>query len=505
MKDFKLLYILLALVLLQSCYKDKGHYDLHPINAITIKDNASGSLIAVEVGDTIKLAPQILQTMPVEEKELEYEWSVYDNSPNSPYNLPNTVIDSTRNLSYVVKGAPFTLGQRYRLTYKVTDKTTGVSSFLLYQLLISNSFREGWLLLEDVDGTTDMSIILPNDTVVHHLYTSTNAAAPLGKPLRLELTPFGVTDDLSASGKRMYIVAEGGAVELNYLTFEKLFDYPQLFFKAPVPADPEYINWRGYLYGSRQYGGDGIIIDDGKIHYNLVGGFPGAKYWGAELLAPGVNLDYRIFPFVAGGINYNSAYSMVVYDNKNQRFYAVSSTALNAFPASASNSLFDMNNTGLEMIYMDSSNVLGEYNTIMNGAGTPYYLRFSTDATTAAPVITLAKATIADAKILQASSWTSSTITPHIYYSIDNHIYRYETTSNTVASIFSFPSGESITKLLYRKGIPGSQSPYLLAATWNGSEGKLYLFPVTATGNLSNYTKHYSGFNKIVDISYKLP
>lgn len=491
-------------MLLQGCYKDKGNYTLHPINEVTIKDSASSKLIALRVGDTLKLHPIIESTEGKTDADYIYEWSVYDNTPSSDYNLPRTVIDSSRNISYVIKGAPFTLGQNYQLTFKVTDKQTGVSAYGFYSLLISNDLREGWLVLENDKGHTDMSIVLPTDTIIHHLYTDRNAATPLGEPLRLELTLFDVTDGLSTAGKRMYLVAKGNAVELNYLTFEKKFDYANLFFKVPGTPDPSYVNWHGYLSGSRLFSSAGVIIDNGKLHYNLVGGFPGAKMWGAELLNPSGSLNYQLFPFVAGGITYSSAYPMVVYDNVGKCFYTVSSTALGDFPASASDDIFNMNHVGMELINMDSSNVLGQYNTIFKSGNAAWYIKFSTEAKTDAPVVTLAKNQITDPTILTASSFTSSTTTPHIYYSLDNAIFRYETTSNTNLKSYTFPASEKITKLSYRKGVPGALTPYLMVATYDGQQGKLYVFPIDAVGNLKTPIKTYKGFSKIVDVNFKV-
>lgn len=504
MNLIKLTTSFLLLALVSGCYKDKGNYSYLPINGINIKDSSSKTLIAIGVGDTLKLTPKIEQTLQAD--SLSYEWFVYDNTPSSAYNLPQTVIARTRNLAYKIDVATFTLGRNYKLTYKVTDLKTGVSSFLLYNLLISNDFREGWLVLENINGVADLSIVLPSGKIVHHLYSGQNASSPLNDPLRLEMTSFDVTDALSASGKRMYLVSAGDAVELNYLTFEKRFNYEELFFKAPVPKKPQYINWFGYYYRPDYISsGGGIIINNGQLHYNLTGGFPGAKMWGAELLNPDGRLDYQIYPFVAGGYTYNAAYSVVVYDNVYKRFYVVGSTGLKSFPITASNDVFDMNNVGMDMVYMDSSNVHSQYNAIFQKDETPYYIRFSTVASVAAPVVTLTKALINTPDILNAGSLTSSTITPHIYYSIDNKVFRYETTSNTVALVYSFPEGENITKLRYRKGIPGLPESCLVAATWNGTEGKLYEFTVSPVGGISVPDKEYVGFQKIVDVNYKLP
>jgi len=500
------LLLLAVTVLFYSCYKDNGNYDYTAINKLTVTDTASATRKFIVPGDTLRLTPVIKQTLGTNEDSLTYFWSAYDNSSNSDYTVPPITLATTRNLNYVMGGS-FTLGQDYRLTLKVTDKITGVSAFVQYDLTIANKFAQGWMLFEDKSGAGDIAMILPANTIERNVYSDRNKANPLGKPVALMSTQFSITDDMSAPGKRIYLLTENDGQELNGLTMIKKFDYGYLFFAKPAVVKPSYQGWTGYLSGVNQFQRSGVAINDGKIYTNLVGGFPGIKKWGEALITPAGNYNYNIAPYIAGGVISSPTYATVVYDNIGKRFYVVGTTSLTAFPTSASNTVFDMNNVGLDLVSMDSASVSGTYNAIMKDAtNNPFLLQFKTTSTVADPVITMAKIAMNAPGIAGTKLITTSTLTPHIYYAIGNKINKYETTSNTYKEVASLPAGETVTKVIYQKYVPGTAVTRLVVSTWNGTEGKVYYYNISNVGDLSTtYTNVFTGFARIVDMAYKYP
>lgn len=495
------LILLVATLLLSACYKDKGNYDYHDVNEITVADPVAASRIYIYQGDTLKLTPAISQTIPSD--DLSYAWFVYNNSSNSEYTLPRDTISRERNLSHKITGDIFVLGENYRLTLKVTDNKTGISSFRQYDLTISNKYGSGWMFLEEKGGEGDMSMILPDNTVEHSVYSLLNPSSPLGKPVSITSTSFNITDDLSAANKRIYIQMESDAIELNNLTLTKKFEIGYLFFARPQVVKPAYIGWTAYLSGVNPFQRMGIAINNGQVHTNLVGGFPGIKKWGEAIVNPAGVYDYDIAPFIAGATGYSATYPVVVYDKKYKRFYSVGANALAAFPAAAS-TVFDMNNVGMDLLLLDSSNVVDRYNAVMKSGTVPYLLQFKTATTTADPVVTVATVEMNAPGIVDAPALASSTLTPHIFYAVGNKLYKYETTSNTYAEVYAFAGGESVTKMDYQKVDPTTGQQRLVVATWNGTESKVYFFTVSSVGDLGGtYTDIFGGFNKIIDFTYK--
>ncbi|ULT40432.1 PKD-like family lipoprotein [Niabella defluvii] len=493
--------LLLLLLVFAGCYKDQGNYDYKKINEISVTDAAAAQRIFINQGDTLRLNPAVSQTIP--SGDLSYAWFMYNNSPNSSYAMPRDTIARTPNLVFRVTGDLFVLGENYRVTVKVTDNKTGISAVRQYDITVANKYAQGWMFLEEKGTGADLSMILPDNSVEHNIYSLLNPAAPLGKPVSITTTRFDVTDDLSTPNRRIYIQTESDAIELSSLTLTKKFDIGYLFFAKPRIVKPTYIGWAAYISGASPWQRMGIAINNGQVHTNLVGGFPGIKKWGEAIANPAGVYDYDIAPYIAGGSTYAATYPVVVYDKKYKRFYSVGSNALTAFPAAAS-TIFDMNNVGMDLLLLDSANVTDRYNAVMKDGTTPYLLQFRTVAATDDPVVTIAKVAMNAPGIVSASALASSTLTPHIFYAVGNKLYKYETTSNTTAEIFGFPATETITRMDYLKAVSGTGQQRLVVATWNGSEGKVYFFNVSAVGDLGgSYTHVFNGFNKIIDFAYK--
>lgn len=495
------LLVLISTVFL-GCYKDSGNYDYTAINKLSLSDPAKDSRIQLKLNDMLELEPTVIQSINKDESNLEYHWSYYeqraDGGPSDYISLSNS-----KKLEAILRAPDFILGRNYRVISEITDRNTGVSAYLYYNIAIVNEYNQGWILLEDLSGTAQLSFILPDGRTVVGL-----SKPDIGKPVKLELAARTITDDLSPSGRRIYVIGEQNGFELDYQTLTPKLGYNDLFYIVPNPIKIEYLNWPSSI---------GIAINNGIVHSNLTGGFPGAKRWGAALLSTKKSLDYKASPYVAGGIiaaSGFSSYPSVVYDNTNKCFAYIGSAiggagaALTAFPSSASNTeIFDMNDVGMEMLFMDSANIVGEFNAIMKDAGNaPYLLRFKTlYQTSGSPVITLAKYQMNAPDIINLSAAAGATATPHVFYAEGNKLYRHETTSNTTTQPFSFAAGETVTKMDYQQKGEGLTNPRLVVATWNGTEGKVYYFSLSNVGDFTTYSEVFTGFGKVMDLAYKVP
>lgn len=506
---YRVLFIL-SLLVLSSCYKDHSNTDLAPINKIEVTDTKAASQFVVFQGDSLKLKPTLSQALNNNLSQLEFTWIVYNNNGAVSLAAPRVEISKDYELKYLVKGDPFILGEPYIVRLGVKDKTTGVTSYLNYSVLIGNKYGTGWLVLEDKAGKGDLSFVFTDFAAEHGIYNDRNTAAITG-PRKLEITPFPVGDDISATGKRLYILADQGSQEYNYLTMVKKFDYGFLFFSPPAVQNPTVMTWTSqYIYSGVRNAALGIAINNGKLHSNLVGGFPGVKKWGDVALNPQGNQNYALAPYVVGG----ETYPAIVYDNTSKRFFRIQAYnptpvagTLEVFPSGSTSgvsSVFDMNDVGMTMLFQDSADVANDYNAIMKSADNQaYLLRYKTKNSATAPIITLGKTQMNAPGILTYSAAAGSTTTPHIYYSNANILSRYETSSNAVVETYTFPAGENVTAIKYAKGYYDKKGPRLAVSTWNGSSGKIYYFSINATGAIGSYTNVVSGFSKIVDLVYK--
>lgn len=496
----------LILLSFSACRKYIAEFEYQPINDVVVKDVDVTGTVSLKIGDTLRLNPQISQSQLANAANLSYLWTSYESG--DVVNAPKSELSKEKNLVLPIK-SPLVLGKLYLINFQVLDKTTGVSSYKQYRLSVVNEFNEGWIIVEDRPEGADFSMLLPDRRVIRNIFTTINGRLP-GKALRVEISSGPIMDDVSPNRRKMYMVTEDAATELDYLTFSKTYDFKSLFFKAPEVIKPSYMNWF-------QQSGIGSIINDGKLHINVVGGFPGAKKWATQLLAPQIGPNYKLAPFVANGLVMFAGnitdqtpqyYTVVVYDQISKRFYAGINPImqLSEFPAVRS-TVFNMNNVGMEMLYMDLTTTSFVYNAVMKDAANDYYfLQFRTTFTNASPVITLAKNKLTAPNIQNFSSASTSFASQHMFYSVGNQIYRYELLSNTSKLQYTFPANEKIMQVRCVAPL-GNAGNSLGVATWDGVEGRFYRFPInTAAPNafeISTYDQSYGGFGKIVDIKYK--
>uniref|UniRef100_UPI003D7FBF5D PKD-like family lipoprotein n=1 Tax=Pedobacter sp. TaxID=1411316 RepID=UPI003D7FBF5D len=503
--------LLLAVLFLASCYKDESTEGINPINEVLITDTKTEAVITVFQGDTLKLKPNLTQSQQSNLDQLEFKWLVYNNNGAVSLAAPRVEISKDAELNYIVKGEPFILGENYIVRLEVKDKNSQVSTYLNYKVLVGNGYGVGWLVLEDKAGKGDLSFVFPNFSVEHGMYNDRNTSPIIG-PKKLEITPFVVSDDISAAGNRLYILADQGSQEYNYLTMVKKFNYAFEFFSAPAVEKPQYMNWTSQSsYNGLRSPSLGVVINDGKLHSNLVGGFPGVKKWGDIALNPQGNRNYNLAPFAVGG----PSFAAIVYDNLDKRFYQVRAYnpspvagTLEGFPSGGTtgvSTVFEMNNVGMTMLFQDSADVANEYNAVMkDNSNQLYLLRYKTVNTTAAPNITLGKTQMNAPGMLSFSAAAGSTTTPHLYYGNANILSRYETSSNNVVENFVFAATERITAIKYAKYTPDDKEAVkkarLAVATWDGTEGRLYFFSIPNLGTIGQPTHTLRGFSQIVDL-----
>ncbi|MHA4895882.1 PKD-like family lipoprotein [Pedobacter sp. PWIIR3] len=501
---------LVAIICFSSCYKDHSNNGLTEINQIGVTDIKAATVITVYQGDILTLKPTLTQSL--QGKDLEYSWLQYSSNGNISLAAPRSIIANDYELKLPISPDQYILGEPYVLRFQVKDKESGVTYYLNYNIVIGNKYGNGWLVLEDKAGKGDLSFIYPDSTVEHNFYTSRNPTAPITGPKKLELTPFSITEDISAPGKRLYILADNGSQEYNYLTMAKKFDIASLFYQAPAVIKPQSLNWLSTTAGASKLANISIMINNGKAHSNLVGGFPGVKRWGDIALTPAGNTNYSLAPFSAGGPNVAG----LVYDNTSKRFYSIvaysptpAAGSLTPFANTVNSTAFDMNNVGLTEIFQDSSDVVHNYNAVMkDDANQLYLLRFKTvNTSTATPNLSVSKATMNAPGMLNFTAAAGSTNTGHIYYSNSNVLSRYEISSNSVVETYAFPANEQVTAIKFAKFNLNDKATVKLArlvvATWNGTEGKLYYFALSQTGAIGSYTKQFTGFGKVVDMAYK--
>ncbi|WP_443939206.1 PKD-like family lipoprotein [Pedobacter sp. MW01-1-1] len=490
-----LLMGLIAATFLLGCKKDKSTEASMEVNKVGVTGE-NGPTITVFQNATLSIAPTVTLSMPNKKENMEYTWLAYQNNPSVGITSPRFVISNDAVLSYVIKPELFILGEPYVVRFEARDKETGISAYINYNIVIGNKFSgAGLMVLVDKNGLGDISYVFQDKSVQHNVYSAINST-PLLKPRKLEIITTNIEDEITAGGKRIYLLAETGSQEVSYTNLIRKFDYSTLFFSPPNVSKPSVMKWQGST---------GVFIGDGKVHINISGGFPGQKKWGVSLLNPDGDLNYDLAPYSVGGTNV----SAMVYDNTSKRFFLAPSSGvkLQNFSPSVSGPAFNLHNVGMTMLYLDSASSANEYNAIMKGADNlPYRLKVKTVNTSAAsPNLSVEKVQMNAPDILNMSAAAASTTANYIYYGTENVLRTYAIGTNDIQGTYSFPSTEKITAMRFSRSVlQGTErAPRLAVATWDGTQGRLYFFKVANFGVIGEFTDRLEGFGKVVDMGIK--
>ena len=84
----KILFVVMFLLIITSCYEDKGNYDYREMNDIEISVETESSSYAL--GDKVTSKPKLVFTLGKESSDLSYEWT-----------FDGHVIADTRDLEWV--------------------------------------------------------------------------------------------------------------------------------------------------------------------------------------------------------------------------------------------------------------------------------------------------------------------------------------------------------------------------------------------------------------------
>ncbi len=186
-----MLFVIVGLV---SCTKDLGDYEIKDINDGVI--SGINSTYSVNRGTNPNIIPEIRFTKDQsnDTSKYTYEWATITGSPST-----KLIIAKTRNLNQAIN-LPSSV---YNVTYTVTEKSTGISFLKRFNMSVTTNISDGWLVLNDINGTARLDFLNRNTATGEFTYMSdvlsTQSTLKLkGKPISLSFaarrcvhSPFG--------------------------------------------------------------------------------------------------------------------------------------------------------------------------------------------------------------------------------------------------------------------------------------------------------------------------
>lgn len=473
-KIFIPLLAIVVLTALPGCYKDKGNYDYHDINTILIKANQPDT-INIFIQDTLKIDITLTETMP-DPAGVSYDWVFYPSNTFSRRNL-----GSAQNLRTLITDAP----GNYVLDFFVTDKKTQVSVMKRFIIKVMSVFNEGWLVIGD-DGTkADLSMISPTDLVFHHIYSKANNNQPL---------PAGshrVAVTRRRGEQNVYVLSPNGGTQINIGNFSKLSGFDDWFFIAPPVKKPQ----EYFLVGTSER-----LLIEGKIH-------------SISLIAPA---PYK-FGLATTGNYYAAPFQMIdpvlgvlIYDTISQKFFAHSENDFELVPVAASNNThpWNMNQVNKRLLFAGMNTGVDMKCVFKNNDNDSLFIYTATCRGVESKGTTIDTVGIHPA-MRNASQYLMSKLLPHLYFVSGHQLFLYDIPAKTTRVVYTFPAGTGVRSMKMYLNTSNSgdlnNNRLVAVATQEAGEGKVYFFPIAATGDFTGntYSKVFGGFQQINDITFK--
>lgn len=520
-KNNNIAWLLLSFcVLCASCYKDKGNYDYKPLDKVlidTVKRNTLSSY-AIYRYDELVISPRIFfneQEVTAADQvsgKLAFTWAIYQASSGGKVYTRDTLSNDLTFRKSISKPAG-----RWIVILTVKNLITKVEEYMKFNVQVDEQLSDGWMLLYEKNGNTDVGLIVDDWTKKNVVQTRTfsdmflnsNGYPLLGEPRGLMHSPS------TLATAEVMIASAHDLVAVEKSSFQVFYPIEKLFWSFIPGGEIKCISANNTTGGRKE-----VIIYNNKIHGVNHGSsstsrinFFGAAYNGSYG-------DLAEWSATAFGIGFEA----VVYDKTNKRFLNIpaSGTTVQSFASQISTAAFDVNNVGLDPEAFDWGRGNGtptvgyEYSVMKNT--TERFLLVSNFTNAVANQVAIGKYPLSGIPLTTPIRTLNSAFggnytlvgTDKIVY-----LHRYQQSSTAIAE-WDAPVNEDVTcvrlqKFYYNPAVTSLLLPRpntaVYIATWNATTkiGKVYAYEIDQTsGSINKSTERvYSGFGKIKDMTYK--
>lgn len=513
-------YISIGMIglLLSSCYKDLGNYDYHEINKVLFDGFPTEKQYKFKGVDSLKVYPKISGTLYDDLDRYDFKWEAVVKQGTTAEGKTTYPLDSnTVNLEYFVQLPE----QEYSVYLKVKDRETNVTYRQAFDMRVSTALDEGWMILSEQNEGSRLDMISlsgEDEMVVRDIWN--------GSPLSTWKGPkyLAVYADMmvSASEQPVYFLSEDGAIKLessnlgyaedNALNYEFAMSYPDL---KPLRIAGTYSNmWRICVTS------EGVFAKN-DMTFGALYGMPINKIEGEEdyfEVAPAIGLTP--YPYA-----YNPA--ILFYDVTNRRFVQMNTNLAGMRLPTATETAFPFQ-TGKEFVYMGGTlnNTTGMIFAILKDDANQYWLHgFNIlgigETIEQAPDYYYQ---IDAPEIEKATCFAIHPISYFLFYAVENKIYQYDMVSKKCRQLpVVFETGErtdfpedEISLLKFNTFIYGDFSKPAGSADMQyrlivGSKGdgeldgvvRMLDIPTLMDEKPATVYREYSGFGKVVDVTYR--
>ncbi len=492
---------LLAILLFGACKKDLGNYDYNEINELKEITDLPKEVIAT-FGKTLSVTPTTKFSLDPNFDESKYTYEWYYQGPNGLGGTKLITLATTRNLNIKMSVVAGT----YTAFYGVTDKASGVKYRTSFTLKVVNEINEGWILMTDVNNTARVDMLSLNTQgnfdVIKDLLTTTGSDLKLeGKPVMTYTYSTGLLVGPDAISYGLYFGTDKGTTKVDPNSFKwtntMRLNY-EMFGEVPSGFYADVIQQRA--------SGTSYMLGRGNAYYyervfNIFYAAP-INYITAE------QKGFEIANFV--GANPNGYANTIFYDKTNRRFvkHSGSASTCTTLPEPTTDLKKFSFSTGMDLAYMTWVPFNGgEIFSVLKvpSSSKKYLARFNIGSN-----LQTYYDEIVGTEIENAEFFAVSPDLGYIFYNVGSKVFEYDMVyktsklmlnlDNNKISYFKFYPFKSTTKY------PGSNK--LMIGTYDpaapaGANGGLSIYTVPPVNGDLVLDKNYTGFGKIVDLTYR--
>lgn len=501
-----------------SCYDDKGNYDYHDLDVVTISTEGLDipDNYGIDRGDRLTIAPDVYFNGKKNDADapLDYLWTIYTTATGVGVDYTVDTLGRERTLDAVVNR----VGGTYRVNLTVTNRLDKTETYYHVGCDVYDNIPAGWMLLyepADKPGYSDIGLVCnefstakyASDKSFWGLYGASNGGAAEGTPVNI----MHIVQPMATHGAPIFATSKD-IYTASQSTFEKVLDTNDFFlFGKPENMDLRFMTLAGV-------GQTKIIVINGNNVYesgvNQMSGAPGGF---------SVPKQGEVGQLAAWSSSATVGVEEVVYDQDNSCFYNVPTgnayfyTYVQQDPALTE---FDVNNcNGMRLEYGDwGANFM---DIILFSKGNERYVgvaNFNRTNGSSNAVGTGLKNVTSSPDIQNATSFAANYMGEYCFYSAGNKVYNLAYNSGKDATVaWTAPSADEVvtcvrTHKYYFQSILMAIMPnanqILHIATWNEAkkEGKLYEMRINPTSGVimpGTPTYEYTVPGKVKDMTWK--
>ncbi|MFB6455121.1 PKD-like family lipoprotein [Chitinophaga sp. Hz27] len=500
-----------GIALLFGCRKDLGNYSYHAINSGAI--SGIDSNYNVRQGSQLKIMPVLNFTMEKDTAKYSYEWFTLDGNANP---IIRTTVAKTLNLDWTVSLPA--KDAAYKMYFTVTEKSTGQSWNTYTNLKISTDLADGWAILNDVNGVARLDYLnyLPavdSFDFYKDILASQQSIVLKGKPVNV--TFWYRRNPFTLAYTKSIAVSTDVQTTLFNTTNNKFSDYAEMSKSMSAYYPPPY-----YAKSIQTTG----KIDYIAFMYDNLGNLTMENATNTLAFGNRINklsdaTSFNISKWIVTETQQVPNYELM-YDTDNKRFMEHKST--NSYSTIAANSNADPNGTpmfdpahmNMDLMYMTYTNAIDGrvYAVFKDASGGVFLARIKCGNGVFVP-LSFDKISDIAPGIANASQFAVDPAEGYLFYTIGSKVYRYTPDRKTNVMVADY-GDKTITLLKYQRIVYGlSNTRYktygskLMVCSYNSAaaagSGKMDLYNVpNLDADISLY-KSYTGFDKIISVSYK--